>query len=141
MYVSLQKPRCCWPPKLPGVPRAEALSVFALTFLFLLLFCDPCLTYSFWRTFGTAPTRSRVGWRQPSFGEEKPSLTVRQNKQTSCSSLLDPGVRPTPSPLDLRLPPEEYWGPARVRVGQRFCKAGRPGYRTVVCRVSSNSLW
>ncbi len=98
MYVTSQKPCRCWPRRPPGASRAEALSIFALTFLFLLPFCDLSLTYSSWRAFGAAPTRSRLGWRQPGFGEEKPSLAVRQNMQTSCSSLPDPNVQQAGQP-------------------------------------------
>src|SRR6266850_7619298 len=141
MYVTSQKLGRCWPRRLQGTPRAEALSVFALAFLFLLPFYDLCLTYSLWRTLGTAPTHSRLGWCQPDFGEEKPPPAVRQNMQTSCSNLPDPDVQPTPSPLEPRRPPTQCWGPARARVGQRFCRADRPTYRTDECRASCSSLW
>src|SRR5437879_8730928 len=133
VYGTARRPGRCWPGRLQGTPRAEALSVFALAFLFLLPFYDLCLTYSLWRTFGTAPTRSRLRWRQPDFGEEKPSPAVRQNMQTSCSSLPGPCVQPTPSPLDPPLPPTEYWGPALARVGRRFRRAAQPEYLTEGC--------
>src|SRR5712664_3237176 len=64
IFVTSQKPGRHWPRRLPGAPRAEALWVFALTFLFLLPSSDLRLTYSSWRTFGTAPTRSQLSVRQ-----------------------------------------------------------------------------
>src|SRR6266404_3024059 len=135
MYVTSQKPERCWPRRLPGAPRAEALSVFALTFLFLLPSYDLRPTYSFWRTFGMVRTRSQLSVRQLRLGPEKSSPPARQNMQTSCPSLPDPDVQPTPSPLCPRLPPTKCWELARARVGQRLCRADRPTYRRDECRA------
>src|SRR5580765_291053 len=133
MNLTSQKPGRCWPRRLPVAPGAEALSVFASTLLFLLPSFDLRLTYSFWRTFGTASTRSRLCVRQLRLGAEKPSLPVRQNMQTSCSSLPDPIVPPPPSPLCPRLPPTQCWELARARVGRRFCREDRRAYRRDEC--------
>src|SRR5260370_12828395 len=107
-------------PKAARSATSKSTFGIRLNIFFLLLSCDLRLTYSSWRTFGTAPTRSRLGWRQPCFGEEKPPPAVRQNRKTSRSSLPDPSVHPTPFLLFPRLPPTKSWGPAQARVGRTF---------------------